>query len=382
MDNRNQLTNIVYGHYADYGSCYYDDNGSLVALPLDASIMPGTTYCYDDENRLVRWIYVDLAGGILGCDDPPADEAGRKREFDYDGLGRMRIMREYLPGSDSHGNPIWVLSNERHYIYDGWRVIQERDSNNVPTVSYTRGTDLSGSLEGAGGIGGLLARSHGYSGGNWITNSYYFADGNGNVTSLLNSSQAAVAAYRYDAFGNLTGASGTLVWDNAYRFSSKESFASWFDDWYLHGELYYFGYRFYDPNLQRWLNRDPLGDAALLNATLTEDRSFMLPSEYMADPNSYSFAQNDSVNSLDAIGLISFHWPAKTRCINKWSPPINGPMMCTAVSWKRSKTPNAGKLKMCVKYYEAALARAAATGNYGNWKWACSNLAVCYAKHY
>jgi hypothetical protein len=26
-------------------------------------------------------------------------------------------------------------------------------------VSYTRGIDLSGSLEGAGGIGGLLARS-------------------------------------------------------------------------------------------------------------------------------------------------------------------------------------------------------------------------------
>jgi hypothetical protein len=30
----------------------------------------------------------------------------------------------------------------------GLRAIQERDTNNTPTTSYTRGSDLSGSLEG------------------------------------------------------------------------------------------------------------------------------------------------------------------------------------------------------------------------------------------
>src|SRR5947208_7407782 len=55
----------------------------------------------------------------------------------------------------------WVLQSETHYLYDGNRVIQERDSSNRPTVVYTRGNDLSGSLEGAGGIGGLLARTDG-----------------------------------------------------------------------------------------------------------------------------------------------------------------------------------------------------------------------------
>lgn len=45
------------------------------------------------------------------------------------------------------------------YLYDGMRAIQERDGNNTPAVRYTRGNDLSGSIEGAGGIGGLLARS-------------------------------------------------------------------------------------------------------------------------------------------------------------------------------------------------------------------------------
>src|SRR5437588_737761 len=98
------------------------------------------------------------------------------------------------------------------------RVIQERDQNNTPLVSYTRGTDLSGSLEGAGGIGGLLARSVGYSSGNWITNSFYFADGNGNITCLINTNQSVVASYRYDPFGNLISKSGTFADANIYRF--------------------------------------------------------------------------------------------------------------------------------------------------------------------
>ena len=55
---------------------------------------------------------------------------------------RKRIEYTYNSG----GSPVW--SSETHYIYDGNRVIQERDTNNAPTISYTRGTDLSGRLEG------------------------------------------------------------------------------------------------------------------------------------------------------------------------------------------------------------------------------------------
>jgi hypothetical protein len=102
------------------------------------------------------------------------------------------------------------------------RVIQERNSANTPQVSYTRGNDLSGSLQGAGGIGGLLARSHGYSAGNWSTHNCYHADGNGNITYLVNSSQALAASYRYDPFGNTISSSGTLASANVYRFSSKK----------------------------------------------------------------------------------------------------------------------------------------------------------------
>src|SRR2546428_9261348 len=103
-----------------------------------------------------------------------------------DGLGRLRQRLEFsdFPSSPSPGGldtptppgGSWFWDSETDYIYDGFRVIQERDINNVPTVSYTRGTDLSGTLEAAGGIGGLLARSGGYSGGNFSSHSFYHAD--------------------------------------------------------------------------------------------------------------------------------------------------------------------------------------------------------------
>jgi hypothetical protein len=43
------------------------------------------------------------------------------------------------------------VAGETRYLYDGRRVIQERNSANTPTVTCTRGLDLSGSFEGEGG---------------------------------------------------------------------------------------------------------------------------------------------------------------------------------------------------------------------------------------
>jgi RHS repeat-associated protein len=72
---------------------------------------------------------------------------------------------------------------------------------------------------------------------------------------MINSGQSTVASYRYDPFGRMISQSGTLAGANVYRFSSKE--------WHHPSGLYYYGYRFYDPNLQRWLNRDTVSDFGL-----------------------------------------------------------------------------------------------------------------------
>jgi RHS repeat-associated protein len=224
---------------------YYDSNGILTNKAYDLN-GDATLLTYDDENRLI-----DIYNALTGLETV----------LTYDGIGRLRIRQEY---SNNGQSPIGggALTSETHYIYDGWRVIQERNALNTPQVTYTRGSDLSGNMEGAGGIGGLLTRSSGYSSGtgNWSTHNHYFADGNGNITCLESSSQALSAKYRYDPFGNTISSSGAQATANVYRFSSKEIL--------VNSGLYYYGYRLYDPTLQRWVNRDPLEEFAGINVYL------------------------------------------------------------------------------------------------------------------
>ncbi len=200
----------------------YDANGNLTN--------DGTrSFYFDAENRLTN---VTIA-------------AQSQTVFVYDGLSRRRITTNYTWTGSA-----WMPTNAVRYVYDGPLVIQERDSNNNPQVTYTRGLDLSLSRQGAGGIGGLLARTD--------TNgsTYYHADGNGNITALMDGNQNIVARYRYDAFGKLLGRWGSMADANHYRYSSKEQDPS---------GLYYYGFRFYEPNYQRWLNRDPSGEFGGIN---------------------------------------------------------------------------------------------------------------------
>ena len=65
------------------------------------------------------------------------------------------------------------------------------------------------------------------------------------------------ASYRYDANGNTLNQSGSLASANVYRFSSK---AICEDTFWGVPPLYYYGYRWYVPNLQLWMNRDPIDE--------------------------------------------------------------------------------------------------------------------------
>jgi len=150
-------------------------------------------------------------------------------------------------------------------------------------VTYTRGVDLSGSMQGAGGIGGLLARTD----GNGST--FYHADGNGNVTALVNGSGTVVAKYLYDSFGNTLGMWGSLAAGNTYRYSSKEVD--------LRSEAYYYGYRYYQPNLQRWVNRDPIGESGGINL--------------------YGYVGNNPSRYYDPYGLSLSSW--LQGAVNGWN---------------------------------------------------------------
>jgi RHS repeat-associated protein len=129
-------------------------------------------------------------------------------------------------------------------------VIQERTGANAIRATYSRGLDLSGGFQGSGGIGGLLARTDS------AVSAFYHSDGSGNVTALSDPTEGIAARYLYEPYGRVLGQWGSLASVNPYRFSSKETDAS---------GLSYYGFRSYDPGLQRWLNPDPLGEAGGIN---------------------------------------------------------------------------------------------------------------------
>jgi RHS repeat-associated protein len=262
----------------------YDGNGNL--------LYDGTrTFAYDNENQLIQ---VLVSNQWLS-------------QFTYDGKMRRRIRQEYTSQSGQ-----WVQTNEVYYVYDGNVVIQERNINNLPTTTYTRGLDLSSTLDGAGGIGGLLSMTLNFEPGTLNSNSFFYhADGNGNVTMLINPSQYIVAKYLYEAFGNVLSAAGTMAQQNLYRFSSKEA--------HPNSGLAYFLYRYYDPNLQRWPNRDPIAELGFNVTWGRFARSVaitaipldlklarrLIKGELIANPNDnlFCFLRNDPENEFDLLGL-------------------------------------------------------------------------------
>lgn len=161
-------------------------------------------------------------------------------------------------------------------------VVQERDQFNIAKLTYTRGKDLSGSLEGAGGIGGLLALSDHKS--QILDHAYYRSDGNGNVTCLADTNQLVVARYLYDPFGNTISSAGSRADVNRHRFSSKE--------WHASSGM---------PGLQRWFSRDPLGEAGF-ETSRKQNRTVS-----GAGSNLYQFVHNNPTIRFDSFGLWS--WP-------------------------------------------------------------------------
>lgn len=159
------------------------------------------------------------------------------------------------------------------------------------------GQDLSGTMQGAGGVGGLLAVRHG--GQTYVP----LMDGNGNVMGLQGLGGAkdgqTVARYDYDAFGNrITNTAPELGEDvNPFGFSTK------FTD--EETGLVYYGYRYYSSEMGRWLNRDPIGERGGINL--------------------YGMVNNEPVNRWDYLGLADIQLEMKSLQLQRGN--------CGAVRW-------------------------------------------------
>ncbi|MDR3564040.1 MAG: RHS repeat-associated core domain-containing protein, partial [Negativicutes bacterium] len=147
--------------------------------------------------------------------------------------------------------------------------------------------DLSGSQQGAGGVGGLLSMTV-YASTNAGTY-FYSIDGNGNVAALVNAVNGTLGAqYEYGPFGEVIRQTGPMAKMNPIRFSTKYQ-----DD---ESDLLYYGYRYYKPSTGIWASRDPI--------------------EERGGRNVYGFLRNDPLNKSDRLGLLSVgqHIPVDCHC--------------------------------------------------------------------
>jgi len=223
-------------------------------------------FTWDAENRLVQAQTYD------------GDPAPRRIQYRYDHLSRC-YFREAFNWDSS--NSVWASASSERWVYDGWNRIEMASLSGTVMEEYIWGLDLSGGMQGAGGVGGMLLWSRTKdSPVNW--ESYYpLYDGNGNVTELLDSSGDVAAHWQYDPFGNTTHSAPapvdafSPVSHFAYRFSTKPLDPD--------TGLYYYGYRWYDPFTGRWPSRDPIEEEGGLNL--------------------YWFIGNSGISRWDYLGL-------------------------------------------------------------------------------
>jgi len=243
----------------------------------------GAWYQYwDGENNMKVAAPVDATNGSLRVEN--GYDYMRRRV-----LKTVTMLTGYEPPSGSPPMPgnlgDWILLRTTRFVWDGWNIAAEIMVDvNTGTTNVTRyvwGLDLSGSIQGAGGVGGLLAVFR-----NDIP-LFPCYDANGNISDYVDSTGAVVAHREFDAFGNTTVATGPLVHELHFWFSTK----------YLDEETGNIVYqqRQYIPSLGRWASRDPIG----------EDDANLL----------YLYIHNQPICSLDRLGLfdLSPFWRRPTN---------------------------------------------------------------------
>jgi RHS repeat-associated protein len=223
----------------------------------------------NDGRRCMMW---DAENRLVEMESYSSAPTGSKRRLTYTYDSQSRLVRRRLEDGSSGS---YVVANDQNLIWSDWLCLADLNAtNHTPERSYLWGLDLRGSLQGAGGIGGLLAIGDVQSN----ISSFVAYDGHGNVTALVSTTDGSPSArYEYDPFGRTVRATGPMANSNPIRFSTKRAEDT--------GDLAYYGYRFYNSCTGRWLSRDSVSDGERFNR--------------------YAFHRNDILNFLDVLGLIT-----------------------------------------------------------------------------
>ena len=227
----------------------YDDDGNLLS---DGRWQ----YAWNGENRLVK-------AEEQVC---PTNRTLRKVEYAYDHQGRMVWKAVSHRATEAQS---WEAEKSIDYLWDRFNIIAETTvAGSVTNTTYNVwGLDIDGSMQGVGGVGGLLAV---------VKGSFTYAptyDGNGNIMDYVSPDGTIVAHREYDPFG------GTVV-----ATSDANVFTHWFSTkpWCNVAGLSEYQYRKYSPVLGRWTKRDPIGELGGLPL--------------------YAMCKNGLISSIDSLG--------------------------------------------------------------------------------
>ncbi|WP_411845739.1 RHS repeat-associated core domain-containing protein [Roseibacillus persicicus] len=238
----------------------YDNNGSLLNNGR-------LQFEWQERNRLDRVTEIS---------------SGKSSHYRYDALGRRLEREDY----DNTG----ALVKVTRFLFNGWNCIAEFESLSSGETSafsrkriYTWGLDNSGSLDGAGGVGGICSVVEEDDSSNPL---FYINDGNGSIVAIYDINNSLRSSYEYGPYGELIFSQGNYSVINSILFSGK------YRNSYI-GGVDYFGYRFYDSSIGRWLSRDPLNNIDGFNL--------------------YGMVENDPLNRWDFLGLLGM------GCEGKWS---------------------------------------------------------------
>jgi len=229
-------------------SFWHDADGNLLSDSL-------WTNTWNGENRLV---VLESAAGM---------PTGAKMREQWNHLPDGRWIERIV--STNNGSAYYPAYTNR-FVWDGQVLLAILDHTNGLVMSFIHGLDLSGSIQGAGGVGGVVVVV-------FKTNGTHFVsyDGNGNVAGLTDSGSGTNSAiYEYGPFSEPIRVTGVLANQMPLRFSTM------YEDNVTGDRKYLF--RDYAPSTGRWKSRDPL--------------------EEKGGKNLYGFVNDEPVTKLDALG--------------------------------------------------------------------------------
>jgi len=320
-------------------------NSSAASKPWVTSIVPSTTFRNDYTGwvgmriltgespvwvtRLGRWVHsgnsgthtvklvsastgVDVSGGSVSVN---TSGASTNRFLYVDLASPIQLAANtayYLVSLETHGADRWFHHDAQvspgsgltvtHAAYgSGGSYWTSASSNNcygpvslvgVPTTeSRTQlwGLDMSGTGQGAGGVGGLVGARTGTAATRLMA-----YDGNGNIVGIVDGGTGKTSAIlAYSPFGEMIARQGESNQDR-YGFSTK-----WGD---MDTGTCYYGYRFHVPETGRWLSRDPIAELGFQTFIGFGRRT--RPN----DSSPYRFVANNPPVAFDPFGLFELQF--------------------------------------------------------------------------